>query len=170
MCWLVILLFALPQPEGRLGPYCFPGARLLPSSATDLSRGWQGSQPTEPARGSGFRCEPAVSHRHHGYAGEREPADAVSRCPSEPPAVWRPGEKPGAMGPERQHLCFPKRKLCSAVRSATCTLAASRPECPPHYSPEASLNTSHRKMIRSSDERRKAFLRKWFEVFKQSIS
>lgn len=58
--------------RGKAGSLLLSRARLLPSSATDLSRGWQGSQPTEPARGSGFRCEPAVSHRHHGYAGERE--------------------------------------------------------------------------------------------------
>ncbi|KAM7246076.1 hypothetical protein CapIbe_002374 [Capra ibex] len=34
------------------------------------------------------------------------PADAPRKL-----AVLKPGEKPGAMGPWRQHLCFPKRKL-----------------------------------------------------------
>lgn len=80
--------------------WSFPlsGARLPPTSTADLSRGWRESRPTGPAQGDGFRRELAVSHRHHGSAGER----AGRRCQQMPLRntgcleAWRKARRDGA--------------------------------------------------------------------------
>lgn len=119
-------------------------------------------------QGNVFRCELAVSHdttMHWIESWQMPSADARQKL-----RLFCSLEKSWELWGPRGSTFALWKGSCSAVGSITCTMAVSRPECPSHYSPEMSMNTSHRKMTRSSDKMQRAIPRKWFAVFKYSIS